>query len=108
LIRAIGWFQFAVALCVAVYLLVEVVSSREPVREWYQVEGVNFAIAAAYLLVGSALKRHASWSRWAGGILAIVALGDFPVGTVLGPVVVWFLVRGRHEHSAKQVESGVA
>ena len=112
LIRAIGWFQLTVALSFAAYLLFEVLSSRDPrldpSHEWYPLVAFALALGATYLFVGSALKKHASWSRWAGGILAIFALLYFPVGTVLGSFVLWFLIRGRHEGPARRIESRVA
>ena len=42
-------------------------------------------------LAGWRLWNLKSWERWLAIILAVLSLGAFPVGTIFGVLVVWYL-----------------
>ncbi len=50
-------------------------------------------LAVLYLLSGIGLWRRKEWARWVAIVLAILGLPGFPVGTVIGVLVLWFLLR---------------
>jgi lysylphosphatidylglycerol synthetase-like protein (DUF2156 family) len=54
---------------------------------------VLLGVALLYLVVGVGLWRRREWSRWAALVLAVLGLLNFPVGTVIGVLVLIFLVR---------------
>ena len=53
------------------------------------------AIAIAWsiiaFLTGWGLWNLKSWGRWLAIILAVLSLGAFPVGTIFGVLVIWYL-----------------
>ena len=51
------------------------------------------ALAVLFLATGIGLWRRMEWARWAAIVLAILGLLNFPVGTVIGLAILWFLLR---------------
>ena len=54
---------------------------------------VVFAYAALSVAVGWGLLRMQPWSRWGALVLAILSLLDFPTGTAVGAVTIWYLTQ---------------
>ena len=57
--------------------------------------GVVFVLlsAIAALLAGLGLLRMKQWARWLAFILAILGLFAFPIGTVIGALIIWYLLK---------------
>jgi hypothetical protein len=57
--------------------------------------GVVFVLlqAIALLLAGWGLLRMKGWARWLAFILAIFSLFLFPIGTVIGALIIWYLLK---------------
>ena len=57
--------------------------------------GVVFVLlsAIAALLAGLGLLRMKQWARWLAFILAIFGLFAFPIGTVIGALIIWYLLK---------------
>ena len=57
--------------------------------------GVVFVLlqAIALLLAGWGLLRMKGWARWLAFILAILGLFAFPIGTVIGALIIWYLLK---------------
>jgi len=57
--------------------------------------GVVFVLlmAIAALLAGWGLLRMKQWARWLAFILAIFSLFAFPIGTVIGALIIWYLLK---------------
>jgi glucan phosphoethanolaminetransferase (alkaline phosphatase superfamily) len=51
------------------------------------------------LLAARGLRLHQQWARYIAGVLAVLALIAFPVGTVLGLFMLSYLKKGWHEQS---------
>lgn len=50
-------------------------------------------LGVAHLFVGSALKAHNNWARIVGIVYGSICLIGFPVGTVIGAFLLWWLVK---------------
>lgn len=59
--------------------------------------GVIFLLLAGtavlYLLTGLGLLKYREWARWVAIALAVIGALGFPVGTVIGVLILWFLLR---------------
>ena len=57
--------------------------------------GVVFVLLSgiAALLAGWGLLRLKQWARWLAFILAIFGLFAFPIGTVIGALIIWYLLK---------------
>ena len=54
---------------------------------WLLVSGV------ALVLAGWGLLGMKQWARWLAFVLAILGLFAFPIGTVIGVVIIWYLLK---------------
>jgi hypothetical protein len=52
---------------------------------------ISIIFAALYGFVGYSLARLQSWARIAAIILSVLALCAFPIGTIMGGIVLYFL-----------------
>lgn len=50
-------------------------------------------LGAISIVVGIGLLRMRQWARWGALALALLALPSFPVGTVVGILTLWYLLR---------------
>ncbi len=50
-------------------------------------------MALALLFAGWGLLRLKGWARWLAFILAIFSLFAFPIGTVIGAFIIWYLLK---------------
>jgi hypothetical protein len=57
--------------------------------------GVIFILLSGVLsvLAGWGLLMLKEWARWLGIILSIFSLFAFPIGTVIGVLIIWYLLR---------------
>ncbi|MCD6289279.1 MAG: hypothetical protein J7M34_02155 [Anaerolineae bacterium] len=55
--------------------------------------GLLFVVAIANLATGWGLWRMAEWGRVAAIVLSIFRLLNFPVGTVIGGLMIWYLLQ---------------
>ncbi len=53
--------------------------------------GLLYGIVA--LAVGGGLLQYYSWARWLATVLAALTLLDFPIGTIAGALIIWYLLR---------------
>ena len=53
---------------------------------------VSGAFGIARLVVGFGLLNLSPWARWAAVVLAILGLGGFPIGTVIGVLMLIYLL----------------
>lgn len=49
-------------------------------------------LLAAFVIVGWGLWKLKSWARIAAIVLAILQLPVFPIGTVIGALILWYLI----------------
>ena len=68
--------------------------------QYFPLIGLGFGLFAALalgvlaLVTGWGLMRMFTWARWLAFALALVSLLFFPVGTIIGAVIIWYLLRG--------------
>ncbi|MFC1923291.1 hypothetical protein ACFLY4_08375 [Chloroflexota bacterium] len=63
--------------------------------------------AIALLLAGWGLLRMNQWARWLAFILAIFGLFAFPVGTVIGALIIWYLLKDDVREAFEAAEDGM-
>ena len=72
---------------------------NDPIGEFWVVFtltcGVIFILLSGLLSViaGWGLLRMKQWARWLSFILAIFSLFAFPIGTVIGALIIWYLLK---------------
>ena len=54
----------------------------------------------ASIIVGLGLLRLQGWARWAAIVLAVIKLPAFPVGTVIGGLILAYLLGGEQGQAA--------
>lgn len=54
-------------------------------------------VGIMHILTGRALRTGKNWARIVTWILAIINLGNVPVGTTIGAYTIWVLVKTREE-----------
>ena len=52
-----------------------------------------FVYAALSLAVGWGLLEMQPWARWVALVLAVLGLFDFPTGTAIGVLTIWYLTQ---------------
>lgn len=50
-------------------------------------------LGALSLAAGIGLMRLATWARWLAFALASLSLILFPIGTIIGVIIIWYLLR---------------
>ena len=60
---------------------------------WGSIGFWSFIIGALMVLVGIGLLQVRHWARWGAVLLAILALPCFPIGTIAGILILWYLLR---------------
>jgi hypothetical protein len=72
---------------------------NDPIGEFWAVFsltcGVIFILLSGILsvLAGWGLLRLKEWARWLAIILGIFSLFAFPIGTVIGALIIWYLLK---------------
>ena len=71
----------------------------DPIGEFWAGFGVTCGViwllitGVALVLSGWGLLKMKQWGRWLAFVLAIFGLFAFPIGTVIGAVIIWYLLR---------------
>ncbi len=68
---------------------------------WFFISGI------ALILAGWGLLRLKQWARWLTFVLAIFGLFAFPIGTVIGAVIIWYLLKGDVREAFEMAESAM-
>lgn len=63
-----------------------------PIFFWGLVGVGSLVLGAIAVLTGIGLLRMRQWARWVAVALALLALPAFPIGTVIGIVIIWYLL----------------
>jgi hypothetical protein len=59
----------------------------------------------ALVIAGWGLLQMKQWARWLAFILAIISLFAFPIGTVIGAVIIWYLLKDDVREAFEAAES---
>jgi hypothetical protein len=102
---AVWFFVDALLLLVFACMLVAIPISgvveeiNDPIGEFWVVFaltcGVIYIFASGILsvLAGWGLLRLKQWARWLSIVLGILSLFAFPIGTVIGALIIWYLLK---------------
>jgi len=55
------------------------------------------ALSVLYLLVGAGIKNYKHWAKVLGAVLSLLSILNFPIGTLLGILTLYYLVKGWNE-----------
>jgi hypothetical protein len=99
LFRFVAWMNIIMGLGVQILFVYPLLGSGAQQNTiWLALIGsmiLVLAIALVLFLVGGALKRGEPWARVVGLVLAALMLLSFPIGTVFGALLLYFLIRDR-------------
>lgn len=59
--------------------------------------GALIGILVLVLVINAGLKRHRPWARVGGVIVSVLALSQFPHGTIIGAMSLFCIYKGWHE-----------
>ncbi len=85
----------------------------DPIGEFWAYFGVTCGVlwllisGVALVLSGWGLLAMKQWARWLAFILAIFSLFAFPIGTVIGAVIIWYLLKQDVREAFEMAESAV-
>jgi uncharacterized Tic20 family protein len=71
--------------------------------------GVVFLVVGgiALIIAGWGLMSMKEWARWLGFILGILNLFFFPIGTIIGAVIIWYLLKDDIQQAFEESSMGV-
>jgi len=97
--RLMGWFYLLALGGIGASIAIPALHRHEsPPVEGLALIAAILAVAAFYLFVGAKIKRYRKWAKVTGVVLALLALFvAFPVGTLLGALILYYLWRGWNE-----------
>lgn len=90
---------FGACAIVAFPIAAVVMNVDDPTALFWSLLGLGIGLVAAggfglaALLVGWGLLQLHNWARWAAIVLAIVQLPAFPIGTIIGGLIIWYLLQ---------------
>ena len=85
----------------------------DPTGEFWAVFGITCGViwllisGIALVLAGWGLLRMKQWARWLAFVLAIFGLFAFPIGTVIGAVIIWYLLKEDVREAFERAESAM-
>jgi hypothetical protein len=116
---AVWFFVDALLLLFFACLLVAIPASgvideiNDPIGEFWVIFsltcGVIFILLSGFLSVmaGWGLLRLKQWARWLSIILGIFSLFAFPIGTVIGALIIWYLLKEDVREAFDMAEGGL-
>ena len=90
---------FMACLMAAIPISGVIAEINDPIGEFWAVFSLTcwviFILITGILsvLAGWGLLRLKQWARWLGVILGIFSLFAFPIGTVIGALIIWYLLK---------------
>jgi hypothetical protein len=91
LIKLMGWLCCAFAFIITIFVLAPLSVHEGEVIKVVYFPVMILAMGIAFLFVGKAVLDHKNWGRIGGIILGVLSLLYFPIGTILGAIVLWYL-----------------
>jgi len=85
----------------------------DPTGEFWAYFGVTCGViwllisGIALVLAGWGLLGMKQWARWLAFVLAILSLFAFPIGTVIGGVIIWYLLKGDVREAFEMAENAM-
>lgn len=98
LLRLLGWITLTFTLIIGAAIVIPALAKGEPFSQKAVVAlTVAVMVAGAYLVVGAGVKQYQPWARVAGLLTSLLSLANVPVGSIIGAMALFHLVRGWRE-----------
>jgi hypothetical protein len=87
---------FFIGTCALLFAVVPILLTVESQEVFWPLFGIGIGLffcllfALAFLLVGIGLW---PWARWGAIVLAVLSLPAFPIWTVIGALIIWYLLQ---------------
>ena len=105
-VTAIAVYYFLVAIfdligacAIVVFPMAAIIQTNSGSSLYFPLIGLSFGLlttlvlAVMAIVAGWGLLRMASWARWLAFALAIISLLFFPIGTIIGAIIIWYLLK---------------
>ena len=98
LIRLLGWFQLVVTMAIGTAIVLPFMVKSEPIQlgMWLTL-GAAILVSIAVLAIGAGVKQNKPWAKVLGGIVSLLSLLNIPIGTLMGGITLFYLVKGWRE-----------
>lgn len=105
-VTAIAVYYFLVAIfdligacAIVAFPMAAIIQTNSGSSLYFPLIGLSFGLlttlvlAVLAIVAGWGLLRMASWARWLAFALAIISLLFFPIGTIIGAIIIWYLLK---------------
>jgi hypothetical protein len=105
-VTAIAVYYFLVAIfdligacAIVAFPMAAIIQTNSGSSLYFPLIGLSFGLlttlvlAVMAIVAGWGLLRMASWARWLAFGLAIISLLFFPIGTIIGAIIIWYLLK---------------
>jgi len=98
LIRLLGWIYIVIAVVIGVAIILPNVVANESIEAalWAPFAAV-VVIALLVLAIGAGVKQGKGWAKVLGAIICVLSLANFPLGTIIGAIALFYLIKGWDE-----------
>ncbi len=101
LLRLLGWLTLVLTVVIGAAIAIPALAKGETFPQAALVAlAAAVGVAAVYLVVGGGVKRHRPWAKVTAVFIALLSLANVPVGSILGAITLFYLVRGWREQPA--------
>ena len=94
LIRLVAWLQLIAIFGIMAAIAIPMIFERNLPGPQFIFALLLILLPVFQLYLGSAIKDHKPWGRAVGIALGMIFLFGFPIGTIVGSFIIWYLVRG--------------
>ena len=98
LLRLLGWLTLIFVVTVGASIAIPTIVRGDPFpQEAILGLVVAFLVVVAYFVVGDGVKKYRPWAKIAGVVVSLLSLASVPIGTVIGAIILFYLIRGWRE-----------
>ena len=100
LLKLFGWLAMIAIVGISSSILIPIIHDGKIDEEVYiaiPLIVLAVSISVFYLFIGNAVKKDKIWAKVTGIVLAGVSLFSFPIGTIIGGFILYYLYRGWNE-----------
>ena len=103
LVKLLGWIYILMFLGMALAVVIPFLYDGDKPDDQLPFFGIlsvySLGVSILFLIVGSSIKKNKKWAKITGVFLAILSLLFFPIGTVIGIFILYYLYNGWNETS---------
>jgi len=98
LLRLLGWLTLALTLLIGAAIAIPIIAKGDPFpRDAIFAFATAAAVVAIYLVVGAGVKNYRPWAKVVALVISVLSLANVPIGTIIGAVAIFYLLRGWRE-----------